>query len=135
MVMKRKRLPEELIDPFEAFNAVLAELEPAKAALTEVVPTTRLPGTPLPEAVQTFEGGLRAAGELMPAWRTPLTEGLWTPCKQGLDISLERARKLREEAPDLGGFEGLLWALDQLLAPLEAFHEAAEAFRGLRTRG
>jgi hypothetical protein len=134
-MMKRKRLPAELLGPFAAFEDVLSKLEPAKEALTEVVPTTRLPGTPLPDAVQTFEQGLREAAELMPAWRTPRTQEVWAACKDGLETSLERARKLREEAPELGGFEGLLWAVDQLMAPLEGFHAAAELFRSLRTRG
>jgi hypothetical protein len=133
--MKRKRLSAELQGAFDAFSAVLAHVEPAKAALTEVVPTTRLPGTPLPDAVQTFEDGLRAAEELMPAWRAPQTQAAWSDCMGGLQLSLERARRLREDPPELGGFEGLLWAIDQLLAPLESFHAAAESFRSLRTRG
>jgi hypothetical protein len=133
-MMKRKRLPPDLIEAFEAFSEVLAQVEPAKAALTEVVPTTRLPGTPLPDAVQTFEAGLRAAVLLMPGWRTPQTQDAWAACMTGLQVSLERARRLREDAPDLGGFEGLLWAVDQLLAPLEGFHGAVEVFRSLRTR-
>lgn len=133
-MMKRKRLPADLIGAFEAFSEVLSQVEPAKTALTEVVPTTRLPGTPLPDAVQTFEEGIRAAVELMPAWRTPQTQDAWSACMNGLQVSLERARRLREDAPELGGFEGLLWAVDQLLAPLEDFHDAAEVFRSLRTR-
>jgi hypothetical protein len=36
------------------------------------------------------------------------------------------------DPPELGGFEGLIWAVDQLLAPLEAFEAAAERFRTLR---
>ena len=133
--MKRKRLPADLAGPFQAFLRVLALVEPAKAALTDVVPTTRLPGTPLPDAVQVFEDGLLSATGAMPAWRTPQTQEVWDACMSGLELSLERARKLREDAPELGGFEGLRWAVDQLLAPLEAFHAADEAFRSLRTRG
>ena len=39
---------------------------------------------------------------------------------------------LREDPPELGGFEGLIWVVDQVLAPLEAFEAAAERFRTLR---
>ena len=100
--------------------------------MTATVPSTRLPGTPLPDALIELEEYLGRAKELMPAWRHPDVEDAWLACDEGVDESLRRAAKLREEAPDLGGFEGLIWAADQVLAPLEAFESAAERFRSLR---
>ena len=35
--------------------------------------------------------------------------------------ALERAERLRNDAPDLGGFEGLIWAVEQLMDPLGPF--------------
>jgi len=133
-MFKRKRLPVELEAPFAAFRAVLDELEPAKAALTEVMPTTRLPGRPLPDALLEFEGGLERARPLMRAWRAPKVESEWTACAAGLDEAAARARSFREEAPELGGFEGLIWAVEHLLAPLDAFASADERFRELGAR-
>jgi hypothetical protein len=100
--------------------------------MTSTVPTTRLPGTPLPDAVLELEERLGHAKELMPTWRRPEVEAEWAACEEGIDESLRRAMRLREEAPDLGGFEGLIWAVDQVLAPLETFVAAAERFRTLR---
>jgi hypothetical protein len=68
----------------------------------------------------------------MPTWRRPELEAEWLACGAGIRESLDRARRLREDPPELGGFEGLIWAVDQLLAPLEAFEAAAERFRTLR---
>jgi hypothetical protein len=133
-MVRRKRLPAELEEPFAAFRALLDELEPAKAALTEVMPTTRLPGRPLPDALSEFEDGLDRARPLMPAWRAPQVESEWSACAAGLDEAGARARSFREEAPDLGGFEGLIWAVEQLLAPLDAFASADERFRELGSR-
>ena len=132
MVFRRKRLPPGLEEPFEAFEGVLAEIEPAKQALTEVMPTTRMPGRPLPDALAEFTDRLRRASRVMPAWRRPETEEAWSRCAAGIDEALGRARRLREDAPDLGGFEGLIWAVESLLDPLEPFREAAERFRSLR---
>ena len=84
MIWRRKRLPEELEGPFEAFGAVLAEVEPAKEALTEVMPTTRMPGLSLPDALVEFEARLSAADALMPAWRRPEVEQEWVACDAGL---------------------------------------------------
>jgi hypothetical protein len=117
-----------------AFHAVLDELEPAKAALTEVMPTTRMPGRPLTDALLEFEGGLDRSAPSMPAWRTRDVETQWCACDAGLEQARTRARRFREEAPDLGGFEGLIWAVEHLLAPLEPFAAADERFRELGVR-
>lgn len=135
MIWRRKRMPAELEEPFRAFTAVLAEIEPAKQALTTVMPTTRLPGTPLPDALVEFETGIGRAQPLMVAWRVPPVESEWVACEAGLVEGLERARRLREDAPDLGGFEGLIWAVEQLMDPLEPFETAAVRFRSLRVAG
>jgi len=129
---RRKRLPDELLAPHASFELVLNEIEPAKEALTEVMPTTRLPGLSLPDALAEFENRLERAREAMPGWRLDETESVWTVCDEGIAEALTRARRLREDAPDLGGFEGLIWAVESLLDPLEPFRAAAEHFRSLR---
>jgi hypothetical protein len=132
VIWRRKRLPLELEGPFEAFGAVLAEVEPAKAALTDVMPTTRMPGVALPDALVEFESRLAAAEALMPAWRRPELEQEWGACETGLQAASDRARRFREDPPELGGFEGLIWAVEELLDPLEPFRAAAERFRRLK---
>ena len=129
---RRKRLPADLEGPYEVFGDVLAEVEPAKEALTEVMPTTRLPGRPLPDALAEFEERLGRARMVMPGWRRTETESEWVACAHGIDEALGRVVRLREDAPDLGGFEGLIWAVESLLDPLEPFTSAAERFRSLR---
>ena len=101
--------------------------------MTGTVPSTRSAGTPLAEGILELEAAARLQRRtLMPAWRHPELEDEWLACDAGIRESLERARRLREDPPELGGFEGLIWAVDQLLAPLEAFEAAAERFRTLR---
>ena len=131
-MFKRKRLPEELRGSLERLRDVVAEIEAAKDAMTGTVPSTRSAGTPLAEGILELEERLVSAQELMPAWRHPDLEDQWLACDAGIRESLDRARQLREDPPELGGFEGLIWAVDQLLAPLEAFEAAAERFRTLR---
>jgi hypothetical protein len=100
--------------------------------MTSTVPSTRLPGTPLPDALLELEEHLDRAKALMPGWRHPELENEWLACEEGIDGSLRRSRKLRVEPPDLAGFEGLIWTVDEVLAPLEAFEAAADRFRTLR---
>jgi hypothetical protein len=130
--LRRRRLPDDLRAPQRAFVAVLGEVEPAKAALTDVMPTTRMPGRPLPDALWEFDDRLARAHELMPPWRVPQTEDVWSACEAGVVEARARARRFREEAPDLGGFEGLIWAVEHLMDPLGAFEGAASRFEELR---
>jgi hypothetical protein len=134
VILRRKRSSPEVQSSFAAFREVLAHLEPAKAALTEVMPTTRMPGRPLPDALAEFEEGLDRSRPLMAAWRAPAIEPEWIACERGLTEARDRARRFREDAPELGGFEGLIWAVEELMAPLDAFAAAAERFRELGAR-
>jgi hypothetical protein len=131
-MLRRKRLSTELETALGALRAVAGEVEAAKDAMTGTVPSTRSAGTPLAEGILELEQRLSAAQALMPAWRRPELDEEWRVCEAGIRESLERARRLREDPPELGGFEGLIWAVDQLLAPLEAFEAAAVRFRTLR---
>jgi hypothetical protein len=131
-MFRRKRIPDDLLESMEALRRVVLDVEGAKRAMTGTVPSTRSAGTPLAEGILELEQRLAAAQELMPAWRHPDLEDEWRACDAGIRESLERARRLREDPPELGGFEGLIWAVDQVLAPLETFEAAAERFRTLR---
>ena len=131
-MFRRRRLPPELEASLSALRAVVSDVEEAKRAMTATVPTTRLPGTPLPDALLELEEHLARAKKLMPAWRHPDVQAEWRACDESINESLSRAAGLREQAPDLGGFEGLIWAVDQVLAPLDGFEAAAERFRTLR---
>jgi hypothetical protein len=132
MILRRKRLPASLERPLRGFRTVVAEVEQAKAAMTDVMPTTRLPGRPVPDALLAFEEHLARAESLMASWRAPQVEAVWQDCRTAVDESRARAGRLRDEAPELGGFEGLIAMVEGLMAPLEAFERAAARFRGLR---
>jgi hypothetical protein len=130
--IRKRRLPDDLAASLDALRRVVDEVEAAKDPMTSTVPTTRLPGTPLPDALLELEEHLGRAKELMRGWRHPEVENEWHACDDAIDESLRRAATLREDPPDFGGFEGLIWVVDQVLAPLEAFEAAAERFRTLR---
>jgi hypothetical protein len=133
-VFRRKELPPEILRAWEAFRRVLDEIEPAKEGLAEALPTNRLPGRPLVDALASFEGALERADALMPSWRRPEVDDVWRRCAEGVALARERAAALRHQAPDLGGFEGLLGTIQSLIDPLDPFEDAATRFRSLRVR-
>jgi hypothetical protein len=133
-VIRRRRLPSHLERPAAAFERVLAVVEPAKAELTEVVPTTRRPGRPLREAAATFAASLDRAAALMPAWRHPELGSVWEACRAGIEESGRRCEALLRADREPDGFEGLIWTVGHLLDPLEPFVEAARRLDDLRVR-
>jgi hypothetical protein len=92
-----------------------------------------MPGRPLGDALDEFERRLVAAGALMPAWRDPAIEAEWVACDEGLAEALALTRRVRREAPDVVGFEGMLGLVEELLDPLDPFAGAEDRFRRLRT--
>jgi hypothetical protein len=133
MRLRRRRMPPELQPAFDAFVSVVAHVERGKSALTESMPSTRFAGRPLAESLLEFEEELAAAAVAMPAWRRPELEAVWVGADAGLRASMRLADRLRTDAPDPGGFEGLIAVIGELLSPLEAFSAAREALLALRT--
>ena len=130
-MLRRKRLPEELVPAHAAFEAVLDELEPGKSGLADVLPGTRMPGRPLHDALAEYARRLDAAAPLMPAWRAPAVEAEWVACRDGLAIARARATTAID-AVDPPGFEALLGLVSSLMDPLDPFADAEERFRRLR---
>ena len=130
-MLRRRRLPEELVAPASAFDAVIPHLERAKSALTSSVPGTRMPGRPLAETLHEFETALGVVRDGMDAWRAPAVEDVWRASNDGLAEALALAERIRTEAPEPAGFEGLIALIGDLLAPLDPFERAATRFREL----
>lgn len=122
--------PEDLRRAFGSFGATLADVEAAKATLVSVVPSGRVPGVPLAQALDGFELGLEAAAASMPGWRQPQVEEAWTACEAGLAAGARAAARLRRSEPPTA-YEALMGALEALLDPLDAFDDAVERFAGL----
>ncbi len=133
-MLRRRTLPTGLLDALEAFHAVLGEVEPAKAGMTDVLPGGRLPGRPLDHALAEFIERLHRAEPLMAAWRRPELDDVWLACLEGLGSALELAGDLSSRQAEPEGFEGLLWTIVELLDLLDPFAAAEERFRALRRR-
>ena len=129
----RRALPHDLAEAERAFHRVLDALEPAKRALTDAMPGTRLPGAPLPGAVAAFVEGVDEAGRGMAAWRRPQLDPVWFACDAGLRAARSRAEAIVAGA-EVAGFDGVLAAVSSMLDALEPFADAERAFRDLRRR-
>jgi hypothetical protein len=134
VVFRRRRLPTHLEASRSAFQVLLPALERAKSALLASVPGTRLPGRALAETLLEFEEGLREVRAGMESWRAPEVQDAWSRANRSLDEAIRSAEHVRLAASPPEGFEGLIGLVGDLIAPLEAFGDAAERFRELRSR-
>jgi hypothetical protein len=130
-MLRRKRIPPELEEAHTAFLATLAHVERAKEGLVAAVPSARAPGRPLAEALADYEHGLAEAGRAMPGWRLPDVEAEWAACEGGLAEAVAGAGRFRLETPEMP-FDALMFALQDLMVPLESFEVADRAWRKLR---
>jgi hypothetical protein len=133
-MIRRKELPQHLRSPYRAFLDVLSEIEPAKAGIADVVPSTRLPGRPWRDAVGEYRMRISVARGLMPPWRCDELATEWAACDDGLRRALERAERSLTNAEEPAGFEELLRTVERLMDPLDPFVAAAERFSRLRRR-
>ena len=133
-MIRRKELPPDLQPAFRAFSDVVEAIEPAKAAVADVLPGTRLPGRPLKDALAEYRAGVARAQARMDGWRRPEVEAEWQACAAALALATERGAALAGHEDDPEGFEGLLWTVQGLIEALDPFVAAAERFRSLRMR-
>jgi hypothetical protein len=130
---RRGREPPDAVIVWRAFEAVAERVEAGKAALVAAVPTARVEGRPVAEALLEFEGELRAAQERMDAWLRSEHRRLWAACRDGLDEALRMAEGARLQAQSLD-FESLVDLIGRLMEPLDPFAEAERSLKVRRRR-
>src|SRR5262245_857704 len=130
MFRRPRAIRPELADAHAAFASCAQTVAEARRALSAAAPSGRTAGVPLAAALAEFEELVADAGDAMPGWRRPEVEDAWRACSAGLERAAERAEELRL-AGTPAGYEELYGVLDDVMAPLDAFVPAEEAFRPL----
>ncbi|MFN2625807.1 MAG: hypothetical protein ABR520_06965 [Mycobacteriales bacterium] len=84
----------------------------------------RVAALPARVGVETLRVALADATAELPAWRHPLVEAAWQRCAAALEETLARAEPALATLQRTRELETALTAVQDLLAPLEAFIEA-----------
>ena len=105
-------------------------IDQAQRSLIAAVPTSRDPGVPLREALDSFLEELTAAAAAMPTWHDERVAHEWTKCSAGIAEARAAAERLKDLNVELT-FEQLNAQIGDVLYSLEAF---VDAERGLRRR-
>jgi hypothetical protein len=75
------------------------------------------------------------ATALMPAWRRPELDSVWSACADGLAAARADASSILDDGWEPSGFGDLLGIVEGLLDRLEPFAETESRFEELRRRG
>ena len=116
-----------------AFRASANRVDAAQRALLSAIPTSRDPGRPLEEAIDEFLEHLAGAEPALAAWHTEPLMHEWTSCSEAITAARGEAAQLRS-GPSLG-FEALNARVGEVIAPLEAFADAAGRVRRFARSG
>src|SRR5947207_12399039 len=122
--MRFKRRASTPDDPArKGFATVASLVDHTQRSLLAAIPTSRDPGAPLREALDSFLQGLAAVEAEMPAWNDDAVAHEWTKCSDA--IAEARAAAQRMKDLDVGlTFEQLNAQIGDVLYPLEAFVDA-----------
>lgn len=130
----RKRMPERLAGPWEAFRTQAERVEQARQALLGCLPVGRVDPAPVPVGLDLLADELHAVRAELGAWRVDEVAGEWRACAGAIEESLGQVPEARAVAGTTSELEELLDAVTDVVEPLDVWAEAERAWLRLRTR-
>lgn len=131
MRLRRRRtpLPEELLPAWQAFLDCAAVIEGGRRTLLGTMPVGRVAPTPVGLGVDAMAAALDDAQGWMDAWRIEALEDDWRACSDAMDEARTNLAEVREVAAATTELEELQEAVGEVVAPLDAFADAEQAWR------
>lgn len=131
MRLRRRRtpLPEELLPAWQAFLDCAAVIEGGRRTLLGTMPVGRVEPTPVGLGVDAMAAALDDAREWMDRWRIEPLEEDWRDCTEAMDEARDNLAAVREVAAETTELEELQEAVGEVVAPLDAFADAEQAWR------
>ena len=131
MRLRRRRdpLPEELLPAWQAFLDCAAVIEGGRRTLLGTMPVGRVEPTPVGLGVDAMAAALDDAREWMDAWHIEALEDDWRECSEAMDEARTNLADVREVAAETTELEELQEAVGEVVAPLDAFADAEQAWR------
>jgi hypothetical protein len=133
-MFKRKQMPADLVPAWEAFQAQAERVEQARQALLSCLPVGRVEPAPIGVGLDLLRDELAAVEPQLGAWRVPAVEAHWAACRESFAEATEAIPEAREVAGTTGELEELLDAVGDVVAPLDAWHDAERHWLRLRVR-
>lgn len=127
-------MPAALAGAWEAFQAQAERVEAARRALLGCLPVGRIDPAPVPVGLDLLRDELSAVAADLHAWRAPAVEAAWHDCRQAIDEALGGIPEARRVSTTTGELEEMLAAVGAVVEPLDAWHDAEQAWLRQRRR-
>ncbi|MBW3658265.1 MAG: hypothetical protein KY457_06480 [Actinobacteria bacterium] len=129
MFSKKLPLPDAYHDAWWAFLDCAEVIEGGRRLLLGTLPTGRVEPAPIGVGLDALARAIDDARGWMDRWRLEELAGEWEDCHDALHESQVAIPVVREVAATTGELEELLGAVEDVVAPLDAFADAERAFR------
>lgn len=127
-------MPVELAPAWEVFQAQAERVEAARQALLGCLPVGRIDPAPVPVGLQLLRDELTDVAADLEAWRAPAVEPAWQDCRKAVDEALGAIPGARQVSASTGELEEMLEAVSAVVQPLDAWHDAEQAWLRQRRR-
>lgn len=122
-------LPPDLHDAWWAFLDCAEVIEGGRRLLLGTLPTGRVEPAPVAVGIDALARAIRDARGWMDRWKVAELLDEWRDCGAALDESEGNLTMVREVAATTRELEELLGAVEDVVAPLDAFADAERAWR------
>lgn len=130
MIFKRRPpLPDDLQPAWRSFLDCAELLEGSRRLLLGTLPTGRVEPAPVGVGLDAVAQAISDVRAWMPRWRLPELDEDWRACVDSLDESSSMIDAARQVAATTSELEELLGAVEEVVAPLDAFADAERAWR------
>lgn len=126
---RREPLPDELLPAWQAFLDCAAVIEGGRRTLLGTMPVGRVEPTPVGLGVDAMTAALDDAREWMDRWHIEPLEDDWRDCDAAMREARDNLATVREVAASTTELEELQEAVADVVAPLDAFADAEQAWR------
>ena len=131
MRLRRRRdpLPDDLLPAWQAFLDCAAVIEGGRRTLLGTLPVGRVEHTPIGLGVDAMAAALDDAEGWMDGWRVEVLEEDWQDCLDAMHEARGNLDEVREVAAETDELEELQEAVGEVIAPLDVFADAEQAWR------
>lgn len=126
---RREPLPEDLLAAWQSFLDCAAVIEGGRRTLLGTMPVGRVEPTPVGLGADAMAAALDDARGWMDGWRIEPLEDDWRDCDEAMREARDNLTTVREVAASTSELEELQEAVADVIAPLDAFADAEQAWR------
>lgn len=126
---RKPELPPELHGSWWAFIDCAEVIEGGRRLLLGTLPTGRVEPAPIAVGTDALARALEDARGWMGRWHIDELAGEWADCMASLDEAEGNLDTVREVAATTRELEELLGAVEEVIAPLDAFADAERTWR------